>query len=213
MQAVAASIAAMPPLEADTRQQRLDPALHAAGWTEELIRREETPGAVEIVEGRPRRAGTGRTDDFVNWVCGPDLDPELLMHLFIRSRERFRSLSAGAVHKTVYFPTAQALHVCVPPVDEQRRIAARLHVQLAEIDLALAAPEAQRAAIHALPAALLSDVFGDAVAWSLAGWWLLSASRRPARTPGGRAARRAGARSRGWPRRRARSGRVPGARG
>lgn len=41
----------------------------------------------------------------------------------------------------------------------------------------------------------------------------LSASRRPARTLGGRAARRADARSRGWPRHHARSGRVPGARG
>jgi type I restriction enzyme R subunit len=50
------------PLEGDTRIAFLDPALHAAGWTEELIRREETPGAVEIVDGRPRRAGTGRTD-------------------------------------------------------------------------------------------------------------------------------------------------------
>ena len=40
----------------------IDPALHAAGWTEDLIKREETPGAVEIVDGRPRRAGAGRTD-------------------------------------------------------------------------------------------------------------------------------------------------------
>ena len=52
----------MTPLEGDTRIALLDPALHAAGWTEELIRREETPGAIEIVDGRPRRAGTGRTD-------------------------------------------------------------------------------------------------------------------------------------------------------
>jgi len=45
------------PLEGDTRIALLDPALHTAGWTEELIRREETPGAIEIVDGRPRRAG------------------------------------------------------------------------------------------------------------------------------------------------------------
>ena len=96
----------------------------------------------------------------MNWVCGPDLDPEFLMHLFIRSRERFRSLSAGAVHKTVYFPTVMALRVCVPPVDEQRRTAARLRDQLAEIDRAEAALEVQRAAIDALPAALLREVFG-----------------------------------------------------
>jgi type I restriction enzyme S subunit len=83
------------------------------------------------------------------------------MHLFIRSRERFRSLSSGAVHKTVYFPTAMALRVCVPPLDEQRRIAARLREQLAEIDRAKAALETQRKAIVALPAALLREVFGE----------------------------------------------------
>jgi type I restriction enzyme R subunit len=40
----------------------IDPALHARGWTEDLIRREETLGAVEIVDGQPRRQGLGRTD-------------------------------------------------------------------------------------------------------------------------------------------------------
>ena len=41
--------------EADTRAKLIDPKIHARGWTEELIRREETAGAVEIVDGRPRR--------------------------------------------------------------------------------------------------------------------------------------------------------------
>jgi len=68
--------------------------------------------------GRPMAT----SQDFVNWVCGPGLDPDFLMHVFIRSRERFRSLSAGAIHKTVYFPTVMALHVCVPPIEEQGRI-------------------------------------------------------------------------------------------
>ena len=38
----------MPLSEADTRAKLIDPALHARGWTEDLIRREETAGAVEI---------------------------------------------------------------------------------------------------------------------------------------------------------------------
>lgn len=84
------------------------------------------------------------------------------MHLFIRSRERFRSLSAGAVHQTVYFPTAMALRVCVPSIHAQRRIVARLREQLAEIDRAKAALDIERKAIDALPAALLRDVFGPA---------------------------------------------------
>lgn len=48
--------------EAQTRIQLIDPALHERGWTEDLIRREETLGTVEIVAGRPRRASHGRTD-------------------------------------------------------------------------------------------------------------------------------------------------------
>jgi type I restriction enzyme R subunit len=48
--------------EADTRAKLIDPALHARGWTEDLIGREETAGAVEVVDGRPRRRARGRID-------------------------------------------------------------------------------------------------------------------------------------------------------
>jgi type I restriction enzyme R subunit len=48
--------------EADTRAKLIDPALHARGWTEDLIRREETAGAIEVIEGRPRRRAHGRVD-------------------------------------------------------------------------------------------------------------------------------------------------------
>jgi type I restriction enzyme R subunit len=52
----------MPLSEADTRAKLIDPAIYARGWTEELIRREETAGAIEIVEGKPRRRARGRVD-------------------------------------------------------------------------------------------------------------------------------------------------------
>jgi type I restriction enzyme R subunit len=52
----------MPFNEADTRAKLIDPALHSRGWTEDLIKREETAGAIDVVEGRPRRRGRGRTD-------------------------------------------------------------------------------------------------------------------------------------------------------
>ena len=41
--------------ESDTRAKLIDPALHKCGWTEDHIRREETAGAVEIINGKPRR--------------------------------------------------------------------------------------------------------------------------------------------------------------
>lgn len=48
--------------ESDTRAKLIDPAIHSRGWTEDLIRREETAGAIEILDGKPRKRAKGRTD-------------------------------------------------------------------------------------------------------------------------------------------------------
>ena len=48
--------------EADTRAKLIDPAIHARGWSEDLICRETTLGAVEIIAGKARRRSGGRTD-------------------------------------------------------------------------------------------------------------------------------------------------------
>lgn len=49
--------------EADTRAKLIDPALHARGWSEDLIKREETAPSIDVVGGRGRRRrGRGRTD-------------------------------------------------------------------------------------------------------------------------------------------------------
>jgi type I restriction enzyme R subunit len=47
--------------EAGTRAKLIDPGLHACGWTEDLIRREETAGAVGVVEGQARRRAESTT--------------------------------------------------------------------------------------------------------------------------------------------------------
>lgn len=48
--------------ESDTRAKLIDPALHKHGWTEDLIRREETDRGIEIVDGNPHRKKKGRID-------------------------------------------------------------------------------------------------------------------------------------------------------
>ena len=48
--------------EADIRAKLIDPALHRRGWTEDLIRREETDRGIDIVDGMPRRRQKGRID-------------------------------------------------------------------------------------------------------------------------------------------------------
>src|SRR5947207_12418973 len=47
--------------EAETRAKLIDPAIRTRGWTEELIKREETAGEIQIIGGKARR-GRGRTD-------------------------------------------------------------------------------------------------------------------------------------------------------
>src|SRR5438552_2794238 len=61
--------------EADTRAKLIDPALHACGWTEDLIRREETAGAIEIIEGKPRKRSKGRVDYMLRVKVNPDTQP------------------------------------------------------------------------------------------------------------------------------------------
>jgi type I restriction enzyme S subunit len=74
---------------------------------------------------------------------------------------RDRSSGASSTMKKITRTQLNAVVIPLPPVDEQHRIAARLHGQLAEIDRSKAALEAQRKAIDALPAALLREVFGE----------------------------------------------------
>ena len=52
----------MPLSEADVRAKLIDPALHANGWSEDLIRREESAGPVRLIGGKPSRQSKGRVD-------------------------------------------------------------------------------------------------------------------------------------------------------
>lgn len=61
--------------EADTRAKLIDPAIHKCGWTEDLIRREETAGAVEIIGGTGRRRSRGKVDYVLRVKINPDTQP------------------------------------------------------------------------------------------------------------------------------------------
>ncbi|MDO8479216.1 MAG: restriction endonuclease subunit S [Candidatus Rokubacteria bacterium] len=99
------------------------------------------------------------SQDFVNWVCGPDLDPRFLAYLFRASRAYLRSLSSGAIHQTIYMPTVAAFEVCLPDLKEQQRIVCSLDEQIAAVERARAAAEAQLEAAKAIPAAHFRSVF------------------------------------------------------
>lgn len=64
--------------EADTRAKLIDPAIHKRGWTEDLIRREETAGTVEIVNGKARRRSRGKIDYVLRVKVNVDTQPVAL---------------------------------------------------------------------------------------------------------------------------------------
>ena len=102
------------------------------------------------------------SQDFANWVCGEQLDPEFLMHALIRSRKELRSLATGATHKTIYMPALGSFHICMPKRKEQERIVGRLKQQLAEVEIIQCEARDRLAKIERLPAHLLAQVFGNA---------------------------------------------------
>ena len=61
--------------EADTRAKLIDPALHKCGWTEDLIRREESAGTVEIIGDKARRRSRGRIDYTLRVKVNSDAQP------------------------------------------------------------------------------------------------------------------------------------------
>jgi type I restriction enzyme S subunit len=99
------------------------------------------------------------SQDFANWVCGDELDPEFLMYALIRSRSELRALATGATHKTIYMPTLEAFHVCLPDGPKQKRLVERLKTRLATAEEARQAARAQLAEIEGLGHRLLAQAF------------------------------------------------------
>ncbi len=64
--------------EADTRAKLIDPAIHKCGWTEDLIRWEETAGTVEIINGKARRRSLGKIDYVLRVKVNIDTQPVAL---------------------------------------------------------------------------------------------------------------------------------------
>lgn len=80
------------------------------------------------------RTPMATSQDFWNWIPGKALDAEYLMWTFRAMKSEFQSLMIGSTHKTIYQPTAAAIRIPVPPLSEQRQIAAHVNEQVARID-------------------------------------------------------------------------------
>ena len=74
------------------------------------------------------------SQDFANWVCGEELDPEYLMYALIRSRAELRSFATGATHKTIYMPALESFQLCTPCLSEQQEIVFKLKEKLKSVE-------------------------------------------------------------------------------
>lgn len=86
---------------------------------------------------------------------------------FVQSTEFVRSLSdlvTGALYPAVTDKQVRAQPIPLPPLEQQQRIAAILQEQLAVVECARSATEAQLEAAKALPATYLREVFDSSAA-------------------------------------------------
>lgn len=73
------------------------------------------------------------SQDFANWVCGPDLSPSFLLRVFQAMTPEFERLKFGSTHNTIYMPDIAAFRCPAPPRPEQERIVAYLQDELNSI--------------------------------------------------------------------------------
>jgi restriction endonuclease S subunit len=124
------------------------------------------------------------SQDFANYVCGPEVHNVYLMQLLRFMQPEWRRLRAGSTHNTVYMPVFKSLQVLLPPLDEQRRIAA----VLSAIDAAVARENALLSRLRESKRAVASHLFAsEAPAWTTialgdAGRWLSGGTPSKANT-------------------------------
>jgi type I restriction enzyme S subunit len=80
------------------------------------------------------------SQDFMTWTPGPLLDGRFLLHVLRGMRPELLGLMHGSTHKTIYMPDLLSLRAPLPPLQQQRAIAAFLDREcerIAELDTRL----------------------------------------------------------------------------
>lgn len=126
-----------------------------------------TPGTVLVVTrtrvGRAAIASEmmGASQDLTPYVCGPDIDPEYACRYLLSISDFLLAHCRGATIQGLTREFVEALEIPLPPLPEQKRIAATLNEQMAAVQRARAAGEAQLAAAKGLPSAYLRAIFNS----------------------------------------------------
>lgn len=124
-------------------------------------------GKHAIVQGLIGGFGFGSTEFHVI-RASKEIIPEWI-HFFLRRKETLdaaiRTFTGAVGQQRVPANFIANLEIPVPPVDAQRRIAAQVKAQLAEVQKARQAAETQLAELNLLPQKILAAAF-EGAAWS-----------------------------------------------
>ncbi len=82
--------------------------------------------------GRPMAT----SQDFVNWVCSPAIEPRFLMHALLAEGKHILNFGMGSTHTTIYFPAVLAFHITLAPLPEQHRIVEAVEALLEQVNRA-----------------------------------------------------------------------------
>ncbi|MGW4420788.1 restriction endonuclease subunit S [Streptosporangium sp. NPDC004631] len=98
------------------------------------------------------------SQDFATWTCGPKLHSRFLLHALRAMAPDLRRVAAGSTHKTIYMPDIEQLRIPLPSVEEQRRIAAFLDSETAQISRIESLRAIQRRNLDERAAALVTEI-------------------------------------------------------
>ena len=117
-----------------------------------------------VTRTRVGRAGIARelmgvSQDITAFRCCPQMNAEFLCQYLHRISKQLVDNCRGATIQGLTRDYVDNLVIPLPPLAEQKRIAAVLREQMAAVDKARAAAQARLEAVQALPAAFLRQVF------------------------------------------------------
>ncbi len=99
------------------------------------------------------------SQDFATWTCTEALLPDYLMYALMAEGEDIRNFGMGTTHTTIYFPEIRALHIALPPVEEQQEIVTRIKRALVRAENLEAEAARGLALLDRLEAAILTKAF------------------------------------------------------
>ncbi|MCB4747164.1 MAG: restriction endonuclease subunit S [Sulfurovum sp.] len=98
---------------------------------------------------------------FTNFICNDELSNKYLAYCLNRFTDKITSLSNSTTFKEVSKTSLKEFNIPLPPLQEQKRIVAKLDSLFAKIDQAIALHQQNIDEANALMGSVLNEVFGE----------------------------------------------------